>query len=99
VAGCNTQFRDRAANAELQGRVRSAVHAIVLDYRSRLEDVIDRAALPHDLPPAMDALKTIGLGETTGPKKPVLLRAFKPMGYDCRGGSGRLHFAVGHRGT
>jgi hypothetical protein len=65
-----------------------AVNTVVLDYRSRLEDVIDRAALPHDLPPAMEALKTIGLGETTGPKKPVLLRAFKPMGYDCRGGSG-----------
>ena len=43
---------------------------------------------PHDLPPAMEALTTIGLGETAGPKKPVLLRAFKPMGYDCRGGSG-----------
>lgn len=65
-----------------------SVHAVVLDYRSRLEEVIDRAALPHDLPPAMEALKTIGLAATTGPKKPVLVRAFKPMGYDCRAGSG-----------
>ncbi len=68
--------------------VAQAVSDIIRDYRTRLADVIDRAALPHDLPPALEALQTIGLGETTGPKKPVLVRAFKPMGYDCRGGSG-----------
>jgi hypothetical protein len=68
--------------------IAQAVSDIIRDYRARLADVIDRAALPHDLPPALEALQTIGLGETTGPKKPVLVRAFKPMGYDCRGGSG-----------
>ncbi len=68
--------------------IASAVSAILLDYRARLAEVIDRAVLPHDLPPALEALRTVGLGETTGPKKPVLVRAFKPMGYDCRGGSG-----------
>jgi hypothetical protein len=60
----------------------------VLDYRSRFGDVIDRARLPHDLPPALEALKSTRLGETSGPMKPVLVRAFKPMGYDCRGGTG-----------
>jgi len=68
--------------------VEHAVRAVVSDYRARFAEVIDRAALPHDLPPALEALKTIGAGEPTGPKKPILVGAFKPMGYDCRGGSG-----------
>ena len=68
--------------------VAQAVHAVTLDYRARFEQVMDRARLPHDLPSAQVALTTIGFGETTGPKKPVLVRAFKPLGYDCRGGSG-----------
>jgi hypothetical protein len=33
-------------------------------------------------------MKSTGLGQTTGPKKPVLVHAFKPLGYDCRAGSG-----------
>jgi hypothetical protein len=65
-----------------------AVSDVVHDYRSRLVEIVDRAALPHDLPPALEALTTSALAETTGPKKPVLVRAFKPMGYDCHGGSG-----------
>jgi hypothetical protein len=65
-----------------------AVGAIVRDYRAALGEAIDRAALPHDLPPSSEARRTTALGQTTGPKKPVLLRAFKPMGYDCTGGSG-----------
>ena len=68
--------------------IANAVAAILLDYRARLAEVIDRAALPHDLPPALEALRTAGLAEATGSKKPVLVRAFKPMGYLCRGGSG-----------
>jgi hypothetical protein len=68
--------------------VAQAVSAILLDYRNRLTEVVDRAALPHDLPPAREALGTIRAGEAIGPKKPVLVRAFQPMGYDCRGGSG-----------
>ena len=30
-----------------------AVNAVVRDYRQRFAEIIDRAALPHDLPPAM----------------------------------------------
>jgi len=37
---------------------------------------------------ALEALKSTSLGQTTASKKPVLVRAFKPLGYDCRGGSG-----------
>src|SRR5262249_2409901 len=68
--------------------VARAVHEVVLGYRSRLAEVLERAALPHDLPHPLDALKILSFGEKTGPRKPALVRAFKPMGYDCRGGSG-----------
>jgi hypothetical protein len=51
---------------------------------ARIAEVVDRAAPPHDLPPALEALQTIPIAATTGPKKPVLVRAFKPMGYDCQ---------------
>jgi hypothetical protein len=68
--------------------VAAAVSAVLIQYRDRFADVVDRANLPHDLPSAREALETVGLGRTTGPKKPVLVRAFKPMGYDCRGESG-----------
>jgi len=68
--------------------VLKAVSQIVRSYRSRLADVIDRARLPHDLPPALEALKVVSFGEITGPKKPALVQAFKPLGYDCRGLSG-----------
>ena len=68
--------------------VAKAIGTVVQDYRARMEEIVDRAALPHDLPPAAGALKSTALGQTTGPKKPALLRAFKPLGYDCRGGSG-----------
>ena len=65
-----------------------AVSSVVRDYRTRMAEIVDRAALPHDLPPTLEALATTPLGQATGPKKPVLVRAFKPMGYDCRGESG-----------
>ena len=42
---------------------------------------VDRANLPHDLPPNQEAFTA---GVTSGPKKPELVRAFTPMGYDCR---------------
>jgi hypothetical protein len=64
-----------------------AVHEVAVRYRGRLPEIIRQAGLPHDLPSAaeiMDAAR----GATTGPKKPVLERVFKPMGYTCRGGTG-----------
>ena len=68
--------------------VAQAVMEVIRDYRSRLAGVVERAAPPHDLPPALEVLQTISYAETTGPKKPVLVRAFKPMGYDCQAESG-----------
>lgn len=43
--------------------------------------------MPHDLPPALELLYS-SVGLTSGPKKPSLERAFKPMGYEYKGGSG-----------
>jgi hypothetical protein len=65
-----------------------AVAEVVRDYRARFAEILERAALPHDLSPALEAMKSTGLGEATGPKKPVLVQAFGPLGYDCRGGVG-----------
>ena len=65
-----------------------AVRAVVEDYRARFDEILDRAMLPHDLPPVREALQNTALGQTTGPKKPVLVRAFKPLGYDCQAASG-----------
>jgi hypothetical protein len=74
--------------AALDPEAARVVKEVVLDYRARFEEILDRAALPHDLPPFQEALTSTALGQTTGPKKPVFVRAFKPLGYDCQGGSG-----------
>ena len=66
-----------------------AVQAITADYRARLHEIVERAALPHLLPaPGAEAYRDAGPGVSAGPKKPVLERVFKPMGYTCRGESG-----------
>jgi hypothetical protein len=66
-----------------------AVQAITADYRARLPEIVERAALPHLLPaPGEEAYRDVPLGVTAGPKKPELERVFKPMGYTCRGESG-----------
>jgi hypothetical protein len=66
-----------------------AVRAIVADYRSRLKEIVDRAGLPHELPPpGAEAMRDAELGVTSGPRKPALERVFKPLGYTCRAESG-----------
>ena len=65
-----------------------AVQGIVVDYRARMKEVVERAALPHQLLPTIEALRATPLGATSGPRKPALERVFKPMGYSCRGESG-----------
>ena len=72
------------ASPEVMRKVQEVVHAC----RSRMAEVIERAGLPHDLPPTIEALKVVSIGERSGPKKPALVAAFTPMGYDCRGDSG-----------
>lgn len=76
-----------------------AVRAIVQDCRTRFDEILDRAALRHDLPPASEALQSTPLGHTTGPKKPVLVRAFKPLGYDCHGDPAPSRCAAGPQAT
>jgi hypothetical protein len=65
-----------------------AIAAVVTAYRSRLAEVVARANLPHDLPPGREALAATPLGQSAGPMKPALARAFKAMGYSCKGSSG-----------
>jgi hypothetical protein len=66
----------------------NAVRTIVQDCRTRLPEIIERAALPHDLPPLTAELRQASMGLRPGPMKPFLERVFKPMGYTCKGESG-----------
>jgi hypothetical protein len=74
-----------AAFAAAPPETMQAVSAVVVDYRKRLAEVIDRARLPHDLPSGRGATRP---GGAPGPKKPALVKAFWPLGYQCRGESG-----------
>jgi hypothetical protein len=65
-----------------------AVHSIVVEYRARMKEVVERAALPHQLLPVLEALRATPRGASSGPRKPALERVFKPVGYSCRGESG-----------
>ena len=66
-----------------------AVQAITANFRARLPEIVERAALPHLLPaPSEEAYRDVAPGVTAGPRKPALVRVFKPMGYTCRGESG-----------
>ncbi len=65
----------------------SPVAATVLRYREDLAAVVDRAHMPHELPPLSEALASPS-GEKSGPRKPALVRAFKPLGYDYSAKSG-----------
>jgi hypothetical protein len=68
----------------------AAVKAIVEDYRARLKEVVERAGLPHHLPPAGE-IGAENPGVVAGPRKPALATAFKALGYGCRGGAGEFH--------
>lgn len=68
----------------------AAVKAIVAGYRARIKEVVELADLPHHLPLAAD-IRMQNVGVTAGPRKPALEAAFKPMGYNCRGGTGEFH--------
>lgn len=66
----------------------AVVQAVVLDYRARLNEVIERARMPHDLPTHSELLQQPRVVEVSGPKKPALVAAFKPMGYQIKGDTG-----------
>jgi hypothetical protein len=69
-----------AAGGVLATPTGEAIRAKVRAYRARLPELL--AALPHDLP-----LRTED-APAPGPKKPTLVDAFTPLGYDCHGKSG-----------
>jgi hypothetical protein len=79
-----------------------AVKPVVADYRARMKEIVERAALPHDLPPQGEMIRT-SFGVTAGPLKPTLERVFGPMCYSCKGGSGtftlRRHSGKPHTNT
>jgi hypothetical protein len=67
-----------------------AIQAVVRAYRAKMTELLE--TLPNDLPHQVETgtetvSPTTGL-PSTGPKKPDLVRAFAPLGYDCRGESG-----------
>lgn len=64
----------------------SKVHTILANYKAHLAEIVERAQLPHDLPSLQEFRPP--LGTVSGPKKPALLQAFQPMGYDCKSESG-----------
>jgi hypothetical protein len=64
------------------------LRALMQEYKAKMQEIAERAKLPHDLPSNEEAHATTRLGLATGPKKPELTRAFGPLGYDCRGESG-----------
>jgi len=72
----------------VSAEVAAALQGILRGMPERLSAILARDVLPHDLPPAQEARMARQFGETTGPMRPALVRAFKPMGYDCKGGSG-----------
>jgi hypothetical protein len=87
-AGAQPERVDRpGAGASEPGE---ALRSVVQAYRARMTELLE--ALPHDLPQEDEATRNpelTGAGlPATGPKKPDLVRAFAPMGYDCRGESG-----------
>jgi hypothetical protein len=63
-----------------------AIRSVVRTYRAKLPELLE--TLPHDLPQRIEAPVPAGGLGTPGPKKPDLVRAFSPMGYDCRGETG-----------
>ena len=65
-----------------------AIQAVVHAYRARIPELLE--TLPHDLPLQVEDSPppTVSGAPASGPKKPDLVRAFAPLGYDCRGESG-----------
>ncbi|UGA47249.1 hypothetical protein HU230_0014865 [Bradyrhizobium quebecense] len=65
-----------------------AIRTVVRGYRAKMTELLD--TLPHDLPHQVEnvAATPPGGSPSAGPKKPDLVRAFTPLGYDCRGESG-----------
>ena len=96
IAPAATEAHDAAAaGAAPQGALRSetgeALRAVVRVHRERMTELLQQ--LPHDLPHHDESeahSPTLSGIPATGPKKPELVKAFAPMGYDCRGEHGNF---------
>jgi hypothetical protein len=78
--------QDTVRAAVAPPEIAAAIRAVVADYQARLPDLVAR--LPHDLPSVAQVRATRRPGLASGPMKPALAHAFRPMGYDCTAGSG-----------
>jgi hypothetical protein len=85
-AGVDIGARRRGPAASAKGE---AIRAVVHAYQARMAELLAR--LPHDLPHREERAATpdeAAASSAPGPGKPPLVRAFAPMGYDCRGETG-----------
>lgn len=73
---------------DLPQPVDDAIRAVVREHRAGMSELLE--TLRHDLPHQVENVTATASGESpsAGPKKPDLVRAFAPLGYDCRGESG-----------
>ena len=85
ICGKAGKTRLNVQDSALTPEVSTALNALVADYVSDIKNVIRRSKLPHDLPPPpfVDDEPPVAF-----PLKPALMKAFRPLGYDCRAGSG-----------
>ena len=58
------------------------IAVIARDVETCLGEIVRRARMPHDFSKSDDHPPK----QPAGPRKPTLVRAFRPLGYNCRGG-------------
>jgi hypothetical protein len=63
-----------------------AIRSVVSAYRARMAEFLE--TLPHDLSEQDPSATLPPAAVSSGAKKPDLVRAFAPLGYDCRGETG-----------
>ena len=90
VEGTSTiSVRTQLVEAQLTPVVRAAIAEVIERHRAGFGSMVARAHLPHELASCAVTIKEReGPDEPTGPKKPMLQKAFKPLGYDVNGGVG-----------
>ena len=80
--------KEEGATGVLATPASQAIQAVVRAYRAKLPELLE--AMPHDLPVRVEKepISSASGLPVSGPKKPELVRAFTPLGYDCHGESG-----------
>ena len=82
-------FPARPMESQLTPEVAANIAAVIERHRANFASTVARARLPHDFPSVEVAIgaRTTAV-EPTGPKKPALQSAFKPLGYSVTGDTG-----------